>query len=127
MSKKDAVIFDLNNTLRKESGKPRHRILKKAKKDEKKEQVIVVTGESNQNYDEARGWLDKHNLSDAMLDMRPKDEKEPDSAEKANVLTHRLSRQFKIKKALHRLKLYTKVVGKLLLLYQTKVSPSSSL
>ena len=99
MPKKNAVIFDLNNTLRKESGKPRHRILKKAKKDEKKEQVIVVTGESNQNYDEARGWLDKHNLSDAMLDMRPKDEKEPDSAEKAHVLTHRLSRQFKIKKA----------------------------
>lgn len=34
--------------------------------------------------------------------------------------------KFKIKKALHRLKLYTRVVGKLMLIYQTKVSPSSS-
>jgi predicted SPOUT superfamily RNA methylase MTH1 len=99
MPKKDAVIFDLNNTLRKKSGKPRHSVLKKAKKDEKKEQVVVVSGEPNKNYNEARGWLDSHNLSNAMLDMRPKNEKEPDSIEKAHLLTHRLSKQFKIKKA----------------------------
>ena len=49
MPKKDAVVFDLNNTLRKKSGKPRQHILDKAQKDIKKENVVVISGESSKD------------------------------------------------------------------------------
>ena len=99
MFKKDAVIFDLNNTLRKESGKPRQHILKKAKKAQEKEQVVVVSGETNKDYGDARSWLDSHGLDDARLDMRPKSEHPHDEEEKAHLLTHNITRQFNVKKA----------------------------
>ena len=99
MSKKNAVVFDLNNTLRKKSGKPRSNILKKAKKDEKKEEVVVLSTEPEKGCGEARSWLDTHGLDEAELKMRPKGAIEHDEKVKANILTHKLSKQFKIKKA----------------------------
>ena len=96
--KKKAVVFDLNKTLRKESGKPHQHILKKAKKDKDKETVLVISGESVQNHDEAREWLDEHHLKNAQLYMRPKGEKAHDEIEKAKILD-KVSRQFEIKKA----------------------------
>jgi FMN phosphatase YigB (HAD superfamily) len=99
VSKKDAVIFDLNNTLRKKSGKPRHHILKKAQKAEHKEGVVVLTGESNEHRFSDRDWLNKHGLEDAHLDMRPRGDKEPDASLKAKELKKDVSRQFKVNKA----------------------------
>jgi FMN phosphatase YigB (HAD superfamily) len=98
MSKKDAVVFDLNNTLRKKSGKPRHHILKEAQKAEHKEGVIVLSGESSAEHAEARDWLNRHGLEDAKLDMRPRGDKESDAKFKDREITKKLSRQFKIKK-----------------------------
>jgi len=97
--KKDAVVFDLNNTLRKKSGKPRRHILKKAQKAEHKEGVIVLSGESNTEHAEARDWLNRHGLEDAKLDMRPRGDKESDAKFKDKEVKEKLSRQFKIKKA----------------------------
>jgi hypothetical protein len=99
MTKKDAVVFDLNNTLRKKSGKPRHHILNKAQKDIKKENVVVISGESSKKQNEARSWLDTHGLQNAQLDMRPKNDTESDDREKAGILDRMASRQFNVKKA----------------------------
>lgn len=99
MAKKAAVIFDLNNTLRKKSGKPRHHILDKAKKDEKKEELIVLSTEPEKGRGEARSWLDKHGLEEAELKMRPKGEVEHDEKVKDKILKHKITRQFKVKKA----------------------------
>jgi FMN phosphatase YigB (HAD superfamily) len=99
MSKKDAVVFDLNNTLRKKSGEPRRHILDKAKKDIKKEKVIIISGESSKDQNEARSWLDTHGLKNAELDMRPKGDTESDDNEKAGILGRMVSRQFTVKKA----------------------------
>jgi hypothetical protein len=96
---KKAVIFDLNKTLRKESGEPRHHLVKKAKKDAKKEEVIVMSGESSSDRPSARKWLDKEGLSSAKLMMRPKGNTSPDDLEKQQELTHDVSRQFKVTKA----------------------------
>jgi FMN phosphatase YigB (HAD superfamily) len=95
---KKAVIFDLNNTLRKKSGAPRHDILKKAEKDEKKEKVVILSGESVKDKDKARDWLDEHHLKEAELYMRPKGERSHDEVEKSHILD-KVSRQFKISKA----------------------------
>ena len=95
---KKAAIFDLNNTLRKKSGAPRHDILKKAEKDEKKEKVVILSGESVKDKDEARDWLDEHNLKEAELYMRPKGERAHDEVEKAHII-NKLSRQFKFNNA----------------------------
>jgi hypothetical protein len=99
VSKKDAVVFDLNNTLRKKSGKPRHHILNKAKKDEKKEEVIVLSTEPEKGKSEARRWLNSHGLEDAELKMRPTGDVEHDEKVKADILKDKISRQFKVKKA----------------------------
>jgi hypothetical protein len=99
MSKKDAVVFDLNNTLRKKSGKPRHHILDKAKKDEKKEEVVVLSTEPEKGRNEARSWLNTHGLNKAELKMRPKGDVEHDEKVKEEVLKNKISRQFKVKKA----------------------------
>jgi hypothetical protein len=99
MAKKDAVVFDLNNTLRKKSGEPRHHILDKAQKDIKKENVVVISGESSKDQSEARSWLDTHGLKKAKLDMRPQGDTESDDREKAGILDRMVSRQFKVKKA----------------------------
>jgi phosphoglycolate phosphatase-like HAD superfamily hydrolase len=96
---KKAVVFDLNKTLRKKSGKPRHDILKKAKKAEDKESVIVISGESDKDRKEARGWLDSHGLDEAQLEMRPNGDTEHDDKVKERILTDKVSRQFKVKKA----------------------------
>ena len=97
--KKKAVIFDLNKTLRKESGEPRSHLVKKAKKDAKKEEVIVMSGETNKDRSSARGWLDKEGLSDDKLIMRPKGDASHDEVEKERALTKKVSRQFKVEKA----------------------------
>ena len=99
MSKKDAVVFDLNNTLRKKSGKPRHHILNKAKKDEKHEEVVVLSTEQTKKHNEARNWLDSHGLDHAELKMRPKGAVEHDEKVKADILNNKISRQFKVKRA----------------------------
>ena len=99
MAKKDAVVFDLNNTLRKKSGEPRQHILNKAHKDQKKEQVIVMSGETSKDIPEARAWLNKEGLSKAKLEMRPEGDTEHDNAVKEHLLSDHASRQFKIKKA----------------------------
>ena len=95
---KKAVIFDLNSTLRKKSGAPRHEILKEAEKDKKKEKVIVLSGESVTDKNEARDWLDEHHLKEAELYMRPKSERAHDEVEKSHILS-KVSRQFKITNA----------------------------
>ena len=97
--KKKAVIFDLNSTLRKKNGKPRHHVLKKAEKESKKEQVIVLSGEPDKDYPEARSWLNKHNLANANLDMRPSTDHSHDESEKEHILENHISRQFKVSKA----------------------------
>jgi len=98
MVKKKAVIFDLNNTLRKESGKPKRNVIKKAEKDEKKEKVVILSGEQAKDYADARSWLDEHHLDKAELKMRPKGDAEHDEVEKEHLLSH-ISRQFKVEKA----------------------------
>ena len=98
MAKEKAVIFDLNSTLRKESGEPKKHILKKAEKDEKKEKVIILSGEQAKDYSDARSWLDEHHLNRAELKMRPKGEVAHDEVEKEHLLSH-VSRQFKVEKA----------------------------
>ena len=98
MAKEKAVVFDLNNTLRKEGGAPKKHILSKAEKDEKKEKVIILSGEKVKDYADARSWLDEHHLDKAELKMRPKGDVEHDEVEKEHLLKH-ISRQFKIKKA----------------------------
>ena len=97
--KKKAVIFDLNKTLRKESGEPRSHLVKKAKKDAKTEEVIVMSGETDKDRSSARGWLDKEGLSDTKLMMRHKGDTSPDDVEKEHELTKDVSRQFKVNKA----------------------------
>ena len=100
MPKKNAVIFDFNNTLKdNSSGKPNKKILKKALKDEKKEQVIVLSGESESKKAGTENWLKKHGLDKAELHVRPEHNTEPDYREKAHVLNEQLSKQFKVKKA----------------------------
>ena len=98
MAKEKAVIFDLNNTLRKESGKPKKHILKKALKDEKKEHVIVLSAESYDKKNGTEKWLSGHGLGKAELDVRPTGNKENDSREKAHELNH-ISKQFHVVKA----------------------------
>jgi len=99
-SKKKAVIFDFNNTLRKDSsGKPKKHILKKALKDEKKEHVIVLTAESHDKKGETEHWLRQHGLGKAELDVRPTGLKEDDSREKAHELNSHISKQFDVVKA----------------------------
>jgi len=100
MSKKNAVVFDFNDTLRdKGSGKPNKKVLKKALKDEKKEQVIVLSGEPESKKAGTETWLKKHGLGEAELHVRPEHNTEPDYREKAHVLNKELSKQFKVKKA----------------------------
>jgi hypothetical protein len=96
---KKAVIFDLNKTLRKESGEPRHHLVKKAKKDAKKEEVIVMSGETDKDRSSAKKWLDKEGLSEAKLMMRPKGDVSHDEMEKERLLTKKVSRQFKVEEA----------------------------
>jgi len=99
MAKKAAAIFDLNNTLRKKSGQPRHHILDKAKKDEKKEEVIVLSTENERGRSEARSWLDTNGMKEAELKMRPKGDVEHDEKVKDKILKHKITRQFKVKEA----------------------------
>ena len=100
MSKKNAVIFDFNDTLRdKKSGKPNKHVLKKALKDEKEKEVIVLSGESSSKKAGTENWLKDHGLGEAELYVRPEHNTEPDYREKAHILNEKLSKQFKIKKA----------------------------
>lgn len=99
MAKPEAVIFDLNKTLRKKNGKPRHHVLKKAKKDEKKESVVVMSGEPSKYREEARDWLDDHGLDNAKLEMRPKGATQHDEKVKEKLLEEKAGRQFKVTKA----------------------------
>ena len=99
MSKRKAVIFDLNNTLRNKNGNPRKHILNKAKKDEKYEEVVILSTEQAKKHNEARSWLDSHGLKDAELKMRPKGAVEHDEKVKADILSKDVSRQFKVNEA----------------------------
>jgi hypothetical protein len=100
VKKEKAVIFDFNNTLKdKKSGKPNKKIVKKALKDEKKEHLIVLTGEPASKKKETEKWLRKQGLGKADLDVRSKDNHEPDNREKAHILDSHISRQFKVVKA----------------------------
>jgi hypothetical protein len=97
-SKKKAIIFDLNKTLRKDSGEPKKHILKKAEKYEKKEKVIVLSGEQAKDYSDARLWLNEHHLNKADLKMRPQGDVEHDEVEKEHLL-NKISRQFRVEEA----------------------------
>lgn len=100
MAKQKAVIYDFNDTLRKESsGNPRKHILKKAIKDEKKEHVIVLTAEPASKKSETESWLRSHGLGKAELDVRPAGVTGGDSSEKAHELTDKISKQFDVVKA----------------------------
>lgn len=100
MSKEKAVIFDFNNTLRKKgNGALKKKIVKKALKDEKKEHVIVLSGEDASKKKSTEKWLKKHGLGKAQLDVRPAGNTESDSREKAHMLDAHISRQFKVEKA----------------------------
>jgi hypothetical protein len=99
MSKKKADIFDFNDTLRdKETGKPNKAVLKKAKKDEEKEHVIVLSGENANKKSSTEKWLERHDLDRAELDVRPKGNTESDPKEKEQVLK-KISKQFDVVKA----------------------------
>ena len=100
MAKEKAVIFDFNDTLRKESsGKPKKHVLKKAIKDEKKEHLIVLTAEPHSKKGETESWLRSHGLGKAELDVRPTGLAESDSREKAHELNTKISKQFDVVKA----------------------------
>jgi FMN phosphatase YigB (HAD superfamily) len=99
MSKEKAVIFDFNNTLRKDSGKPKKHVLKKALKDEKKEHVVILTSEPHSKEHKTEEWLRGHGLGKAELDIRPTGNKEDDSREKAHELNAHISKQFDVVKA----------------------------
>lgn len=100
MAKEKAVIFDFNDTLRKESsGKPKKHVLKKAIKDEKKEHLIVLTAEPHSKKGETESWLRSHGLGKAELDVRPTGLTESDSREKAHELNTKISKQFDVVKA----------------------------
>lgn len=99
MSKKKAVIFDFNGTLAKKSGKPVKRMVKKALKDEKKEHVIILTGEDRSKVPATKKWLKKEGLGKTELDVRPEHNNESDYREKAHMLDAHISKQFKVKKA----------------------------
>jgi len=99
MTKEKAVIFDLNSTLRKESGEPKKHVLSKAEKDEKKEHVIVLTSEPYRKKDETKKWLKEHGLGKAELDVRPTGVNESDPREKARELDNHISKQFDVVKA----------------------------
>ena len=99
MAKEKAVIFDFNDTLRKDNGKPKKKILKKALKDEKKEHVIVLSGESHDKKGNTEHWLREHGLGKTELDVRPTGVKEDDSREKARELNDHISKQFHVVKA----------------------------
>ena len=95
MSKKEADIFDFNKTLKKKSGKPKKKILKKAKED--KDEVVVMSTQQG-GHEEVRDWLDKHGLDKAKLVQRGTKEHDHDPQVKERMLG-KLSRQFKVKKA----------------------------
>jgi FMN phosphatase YigB (HAD superfamily) len=97
--KSDAVVFDLNNTLRDKSGKPRKHILKKAQKDSKKEDVIIMSGETDKDRPKAENWLKEHDVDYTKLEMRPEGDSEHDDKVKEKLLSKDVSRQFKVKKA----------------------------
>jgi len=99
MSKEKAVIFDFNGTLKKDSGKPIKHMVKKARKDENKEHLIVLTAEGERKKGATEAWLKKEGLGKAELDVRPAGDNESDPKEKAHELSTKISRQFKVKKA----------------------------
>jgi len=99
VSKKKAVIFEFNGTLAKKSGKPVKRMVKKALKDEKKEHVIILTGEDRSKVPATKKWLKKEGLGKTELDVRPEHNNESDYREKAHMLDAHISKQFKVKKA----------------------------
>ena len=100
MSKKKAIIFDFNDTLRdKESGKTNKKTLKKAVNAEKREHLIVLSGESPDKKAKTKNWLKSHDLGKAELEVRPAGNTEPDDKEKEHMLNAYISRQFKVNTA----------------------------
>jgi len=99
MSKEKAVIFDFNGTLKKDSGKPIKHMVKKARKDENKEHLIVLSAEGANKKGSTETWLKKEGLGKAELDVRPTGVSESDPREKARELNDHISRQFDVKKA----------------------------
>lgn len=95
MPKKEAVVFDLNKTLRHKSGKPHKKTLKKAKKS--KDEVIVMSSQRG-GREEEKEWLNKHGLDNAKLMTRPASAHEHDDIVKERMLK-KVSRQFEVKKA----------------------------
>ena len=99
-NKVKATIYDFNDTLRdKDSGKTNKKILKKAVKDEKKNHVIVLSGEDTSKKPATRKWLDKHGLKDAELDVRPAHDHEPDDKEKSRILNQQILPKYDVDKA----------------------------
>lgn len=94
MSKREAEIFDFNKTLKKKSGKPRKKILKKAK--ESKDEVVVMSTQQGGHKD-IRKWLDHHDLDKAKLMQRGTTEHEHDPQVKERMLQD-LSKQFKVRR-----------------------------
>jgi FMN phosphatase YigB (HAD superfamily) len=119
MSKKKAVVFDLDGTLvdvmkYEKHHKTRHesfakeaeeapdikKNVKKFKKDAKKEDVVILTARSAGYKKETKDWLNKHDIKPDKLVMRPKsDTKTSDADVKTRLLDEKISPQFKVKKA----------------------------
>lgn len=119
MSKKKAVVFDLDNTLvdikdEEAHHKSRHesfaqeaerapeikKNVDKFKKDAKKENVVILTARSDAYRPETEDWLKEHDVKPDKLVMRPKDDTiSSDSKLKHRLLDKDISPQFKVKKA----------------------------
>jgi FMN phosphatase YigB (HAD superfamily) len=96
---KKAVIFDFNDTLRnKSSGTTKKNILNKALKEEKKEHVIILSGEESNKKYSTKKWLNRHGLDKVELDVRPEGNTESDPKEKEHELK-KISKQFDVVKA----------------------------
>lgn len=119
MSKKKAVIFDLDNTLadikdEEAHHKKRHesfakeaenapeikKNVKKLHKEQKKNDIVILTARSAHYEPETKDWLKKHDINPDRLVMRPADDtKDSDKKVKKKLLKKDVSRQFNVKKA----------------------------
>ena len=98
---KKAVIFDFDNTLadsHKSNASAIKKNVKKLRKEDKKNNIVVLTARSDKDRDEVSGWLKKHDIKPDKLAMRPQGDTEPDVDVKKDLLKD-VSRQFKVKKA----------------------------
>jgi histidinol phosphatase-like enzyme len=120
VSKKKAIIYDLDGTLANpKDHQTKHHIhskqfakaaenapeikknVKKLKKDEKEgKDIVILTARSGAYKKETEKWLDKHDIEPDELIMRPKDDsKTPDKKVKEKLLKKKVLPKYHVTKA----------------------------